>query len=586
MIRSMFRGDLPTRLRASAVAAAFACLLFLASALTLEGMLLWERVLPVAGFQAAALLSVLASVYHHSLRFHQAIRKGRYLRSALPDAAMMAAMIVVFRTPEALALVGAIRALHALAILSRNTGWGRRTLERLFRNPARATVVSFAAAIVCGTILLSLPRATTDLRGAPLEDALFTAASATCITGLVVVNTHADRDSDPSLPAFSFFGQLVILLLVQAGGLGIMTMSATGAAMMSGGRLTLRDRTVMANVLGEGSPMSAAGMLRSIVVMALAFETIGAAILTWRFLPLFPGEPGIAAWYGAFHAVSAFCNAGFSLFSRNLLDFRTDPVVNLTISGLILFGGLGFTVVAALLARTTWRGGLRGAFRRLPIHARLVLVVTAILVIGGALALLWLDAEGGLKGLPWKDRLWAAWFQSVSARTAGFNTIDLAATSRSAMLLYLFLMFVGASPGGTGGGIKTTTLALLLLSVRATLRGRNEVEVWGRTIAPRTMMKVVVVTLVSFAACLLACAILLATQRDLSTEQLMFETVSAFGTVGLSMGATPGLGVLGKLVITFLMYLGRIGPLTLTLAIGQKKFAGGLRYPEGRVIVG
>lgn len=586
MLHSLFRGDLPARLRASTVATAVSCLIVLASAFAIEGMLLWDEALPRIGLQAATALAILASGYHHFLRLAQAIRKFRYVRSMLPDLALIALTIAVFQAPEPLALFASIRALYVLAVLGRSTGWGRRALEGLFRNPAKVTLLSFLAVIALGTLLLSLPRATTDMQGAPLEDALFTATSAACVTGLVVANTADDEAADPSLPTFSLFGQIVILLLIQFGGLGIMTVSATGAALMAGGRISLRESSALARVLGEDSPMSAAGMLRGIVAMTLAFELAGAAFLSLRFLSHFPGDSGTAVWFGVFHAVSAFCNAGFSLFGRNLVDFRTDPVVNLTIGGLIIAGGLGFSVIAALAARRTWRTGPRGAFHHLPIHARMVLVVTATLTVVGALGILWLDADGSLQGLPLSDRLWAAGFQSVSARTAGFNTVDLSAASRSAVLLYLFLMFVGASPGGTGGGIKTTTFALLLLSVRATLRGRSDVEFGGRTIDSRTMMKVSVVTLTSFAACFVVCLILLALHPELSTEQLMFETVSAFGTAGLSMGTTPLLGLPGKLLITFLMYLGRIGPLTLTLAIGQQQFGTTVRYPEGRVMVG
>lgn len=586
MLRSLFKGDLPARLRASSGLVAATAFVFLGTALVLEGLLLWDQTPPLVGFYAVALLAVSASAYHHALGLGQALRKARYLRRALPDAVMVAAMIATAKVPAVLALIGALRAFYDLWMVALKTGAGRRIVEGLFRDPAKATLRSFAVAIALGTVFLSLPRATANGRGLPFVEALFTATSATCVTGLTVVNTSGDSALNPALPTFSLFGQLVILLLLQIGGLGIMTLSTAAAAMMAGGRLSLGERSLLASILDEDGPASATGILRSILGMTLAFEAVGALVLTWRFLPLFPDAPGQAAWHGVFHAVSAFCNAGFSLWNRSLLDFRTDPVVNLTISALVIAGGLGFTVVAALFAKKTWRGGLRGLFGRLPLHARLALTVTGLFLLGGMLALLWLDADGGLRGLPWGDRLWAAWFQSVSARTAGFNTIDLAGTSRAALLVYLFLMFVGASPGGTGGGIKTTTFGLLVLSIRATLRGREGVEVWGRRIAPRTMMKVSVVTLVSFGACLLASGILMATQPHLTIEQLMFETVSAFGTVGLSLGATPSLDALGKLVVTFLMYLGRVGPLTLTLAIGARRASSGLVYPEGRVIVG
>ena len=586
MILALFRGDLPERIRGSSVLVATASALFLAAATVLEALRLWDDWLPVAGFYAITLGTLLASAYHHALGYRQAIRKARYLRRNLPEAILAGGMLLVARAPEALALAGATRAIYDLWKAGLSTGAGRRVVDRVVRTPAQATLVSFAGAILVGTLFLSFPRATANGRGAPLIDALFTATSVTCVTGLVVANTSGDSGAAPGLPTFSLFGQLVILLLIQVGGLGIMTLSTAAAAMLAGGRMTLRKRSLLANVLDEDTPASATGVLRSVFLVTVAFEAVGALILTLRFLPVFPDAPGRAAWYGAFHAVSAFCNAGFSLWNQGLLRFRADPVVIFTLSGLIIAGGLGFAVIAVLFSPATWAGGVRRGLRRLPLHARLALTVTGLLLVAGTLTLLWLDADGGLRGLPWGDRLWAAWFQSVSARTAGFATIDVAATSRAALVVYLFLMFVGASPGGTGGGIKTTTFGLLVLSVRATLRGRADVVLWGRKIPAPTLMKVSVVTLVSFSACLLVSVLLLATQERLTTEQVMFETVSAFGTVGLSLNATSSLDTLGKLAITFLMYLGRVGPLTLTLAIGARKAAGRLDYPEGRVLVG
>lgn len=586
MFRDLLDGDLPARLRASSVVVAATGVLFLGVALVMEGLLLWDSALPLAGFYVTTLLSVAAAVWHHALRYVQALRKGRYLRATAPDALLLFVMLAVAQSPELLVVAGAMRTFYALYALARSTGWGRQATEALLRNPALATVASFAAVIAVGTVLLALPRAATDLRGIPLIDAFFTSVSATCVTGLTVVNTHGDVHSNPALPSFSLFGQIVLLLLIQAGGLGIMTLSAVGAVLAGGGRVSLRGRRLVADLLDHESPRTATGLLRSIVVMTFAFEATGAFLLAWRFSAIHPGDADVAAWHGVFHAVSAFCNAGFSLFGDSLAGFRADPLVNGVIGGLIIAGGLGFPTLVVLGARRTWKGGVRGAWWRLPIHARLALLTSALLLVGGMVALLWLDGDGGLAGLPWGERALAACFQSVSARTAGFNTIDMARTTRAAVVVYLFLMFVGASPGGTGGGIKTTTFALLLLSVRATLRGRADVVLWGRTVEPRTLVKVSVITLLSFAACLAACLVLLATQDLLSTEQVLFETASAYGTVGLSMGATPSLDTLGKVVISLLMYLGRVGPLTLTMAVGQQVRDPGLRYPEERVIVG
>jgi trk system potassium uptake protein TrkH len=559
--------------------------LFLAASIIVEGSLLWDNPVPLAGFYVLTLLSVAASLYHHILRLSQAVRKWRYVREALPDLLIMALMAAVARRPEALAVIGCLRVAYSWARVFSGTGIGKRFLGQMIRNPARTMVLTFVLVIATGTIILSLPRSTVDLRGAPIRDALFTATSATCVTGLVVMNTgNDDGRGDPLLPTFSLFGQVVILMLIQIGALGIMTLS-TSVALMMGDRLSLGETSLLSNILDEGGGLAVARMVRFILWMTLAFEAIGAAILTLRFLPMFPGDPGTAAWYGVFHAISAFCNAGFSLFGDSMTRFRTDPVVMPTISALILLGGLGFSVVASLFSRRTWSHGPRRGWQHLPVHARLVLATTAGLLVGGTVVILSLDSDGALKGLPAGERILAAAFQSISARTAGFNTVDIGATARTAVFAYLFLMFVGASPGGTGGGIKTTTFALLLLSVRATLRGRNEVEVFGRTVPHRTVFKVAVITLLSFGACLVISLLLLSTQARLSTEEILFEVTSAFGTVGLSMGATRELDTLGRLLITLLMFIGRLGPLTMTLAIGQMP-PKAVRYPEGRVLVG
>jgi trk system potassium uptake protein TrkH len=220
------------------------------------------------------------------------------------------------------------------------------------------------------------------------------------------------------------------------------------------------------------------------------------------------------------------------------------------------------------------------------LHAKLVLVTTAILIFSGTVLLLLLDRNGAQQGLSFEDRLWASFFQSVSARTCGFNTVDISKTSRSAVFVYLALMFIGASPGGTGGGIKTTTAALLILNIRAILLGREQVEVFGRTVPGKTIRKAIAISTLSFAVCFLVALLLLATQKGISMESLLFETVSAFGTVGLSMGATMKLDTFGRLCIIFLMFVGRVGPLTLTLALGQRPVQSGIRFPQERVTVG
>lgn len=577
-------GDLPEQLRKAALLTLTAGIVFVGATIAMESLLLWDAPGPRAGWYAIASLSILAALNYHRLRFGRAVRRWRALREALPDLVLMLAMALLVARPEAMAIAGTLRVAWATAWIAGSTNLGRRMLDGLVRAPAKATVLGFAVTIATGTLLLSMPRATLDGRGATLLDALFTATSANCVTGLIVMNTAPDIASAATLPTFSLFGQVVILLLIQAGGIGIMTLS-TSAAMMMGGRLSLQRRSMMADVLDEGTT-GVQRMMRYIVGMTLAFEAAGTVILSLRFLPMFPEAPGRAVWFGAFHAISAFCNAGFSLFGDSLTRFANDPIVLGTVMVLIVAGGLGFTVVAALTSFDTWHGGWRGAFRRLPIHVRIVLVTSASLIVLGFVGLLGLDGDGALADLDPGSRIVAALFQSVSARTAGFNTIDIANTSRTAMLVFLVLMFIGASPGGTGGGIKTTTFALVVLAARATLRGHPQVEVFGRTVPYPTVQKAAVISLLFIIAWAMGAGLLLATQEQLGTEQILFETTSAIGTVGLSMGATAQLDDLGKVVITFLMYLGRIGPLTLTLALGRRMQGHAIRYPEGKVVVG
>lgn len=577
-------GDLPEQLRKAALLTLTAGIVFVGATIAMESLLLWDATGPRTGWYAIASLSILAALNYHRLRFARAVRRWRALRESLPDLALMLAMALLVARPEAMAIAGTLRVAWATAWIAGSTNLGRRMLDGLVRAPAKATVLGFAVTIATGTLLLSMPRATLDGRGATLLDALFTATSANCVTGLIVMNTAPDIASAATLPTFSLFGQVVILLLIQAGGIGIMTLS-TSAAMMMGGRLSLQRRSMMADVLDEGTT-GVQRMMRYIVGMTLAFEAVGTVILSLRFLPMFPEAPGRAVWFGAFHAISAFCNAGFSLFGDSLTRFANDPIVLGTVMVLIVAGGLGFTVIAALTSFDTWHGGWRGAFRRLPIHVRIVLVTSASLIVLGFVGLLVLDGDGALADLDPGSRIVAALFQSVSARTAGFNTIEIANTSRTAMLVFLVLMFIGASPGGTGGGIKTTTFALVLLAARATLRGHPQVEVFGRTVPYPTVQKAAVISLLFIIAWAMGAGLLLATQEQLGTEQILFETTSAIGTVGLSMGATAQLDGLGKVVITFLMYLGRIGPLTLTLALGRRMQGHAVRYPEGKVVVG
>ena len=439
---------------------------------------------------------------------------------------------------------------------------------------------SFALVIAAGTLLLSLPFAHS---GEPVSllDALFTSTSAVCVTGLTVVDTGS---------GFSPAGQTVVLALIQVGGLGLMTFAVfVGVAL--GRKVAFTDRMVIQDSMHHTPKSGVRRLVRYVLAFTLATEAAGAALLWLRFRGQYPA--GAAVWHSVFHSVSAFCNAGFGLLTDNLVRYRGDVLVNLVITGLIIVGGLGFLVNMELWDQVRLR--LRGRRAPLPtLHARLALTVTGALLLGGTAAFLALEWGNVLRGLPVGERVLAAWFQSVTPRTAGFNTIDFGRVSSDTLFLTIFLMFVGASPGSTGGGIKTTTFGLLVALVVARWRGQGRATVFHRTIPHAVMDRALTLALLAWALVSLAIGLLVATETrgvpfgaaEPRFVALMFEAVSAFGTVGLSTGITPSLSAAGKLVLVALMYAGRVGPLTLVLAVGPRHERGRFRYAEENVMVG
>ncbi len=432
-------------------------------------------------------------------------------------------------------------------------------------NAARVVVLSFASVILVGTILLTFPTATSDGVGTGFVNALFTATSATCVTGLIVQDTPV---------YFTSFGQMVILVLIQLGGLGIMAYSAFLAILL--GRFTLGQRAMVQEMLEE--ERNVLRMVFYIFKMTFLVELLGALFLFSRWFFYFDA-PVKALYYSVFHSVSAFCNAGFSLFSDSLSGFVSDPVVNGVIMGLIVLGGFGFIVVYEIVRKMKDRRSL------LSTHTRLVLTMSALLTAVGFLAIFFFEFDGALLDHPLGAKVWASLFQAITPRTAGFNTILISALSPVTLCLIVILMFLGASPGSTGGGIKTTTSAILLLSLRSILRGKQNIEVFGRTI-PSSIVYRAVGLLVGALLLLSSMFLLLLVFEQKPFLSLLFEAVSAFGTVGLSTGITPDLTTVGKFIIIILMFGGRIGPLTLAIAMTRRMRTGTVAYPEARVIVG
>jgi trk system potassium uptake protein TrkH len=469
--------------------------------------------------------------------------------------------------------VGCLALRQALTLLRPFTPWAAtgHTPRAPRFSPARVIASSFAGAILAGTVLLMLPAATRDGRGTGFVDALFTATSAVCVTGLTVLDTPTH---------FSRLGQVVILLLIQVGGLGIMTFS-TFLAIALRQRIGIQDRMVMQDLLEESNIETLKRMIVGILKMTFVIECLGALALTWAWYD--EAETLRQAVYlGIFHSVAAFNNAGFALFSDSLMRYRGDVLVNLTITSLIILGGLGFTVIFSLPELRRWRPG---KLPRLPCHSKLVLATTGILIGGGTAVFLLAESSRTMADFTWSERLLAAYFLAVTPRTAGFNTVDTASLTDLSLFITIILMFIGASPAGTGGGVKTSTLALLVLSIRAILRRRDEVEVFSRTIPRETVHKALVIIAFSFSLINVFTIMLLLTD-EAPLLPTMFEVVSAFGTVGLSMGLTPHLTTAGKIVILTMMFIGRVGPLTMALALGERHERARFAYPGERVMVG
>ncbi len=470
---------------------------------------------------------------------------------------------LLYNRPLSLAgLLGLRQLIMAVRTVSRHRR-GREAIEWLWTHPVEFLALGFAATIAFGTVLLLLPASTVLPRGVSVVDALFTSTSAVCVTGLTVVDTAT---------IYSPFGWGVIAALIQVGGIGVMALS-TLAAVVAGRRLGLAQSGAVAASMETTTPIDAVKLVRVVIYATLITELAGAVILFASFVPDMPLVDAIG--FAVFHAISAFCNAGFALWTDNLVPYSGFAPVVLTVAFLIILGGLGFLVLAEL---GEWFGSRVRRRRPLTLHARIVLVVTAVLLAGGTVLFALFEWEGALEGLSWPDKILNSFFQSVTTRTAGFNTVPMSGLTGATVLLFIVLMFIGASPGSTGGGIKTSTAATIFLAVRAFIRGREAVEVGGRTIPQSTVVRAVVLVTLSATACIVGFLLLLMTQ-DVRFESLFFETVSAFGTVGLSIGATAQVDDAGKLVLVALMYVGRVGPLTLILLLGTSGGAR-LRYPE------
>jgi trk system potassium uptake protein TrkH len=489
-------------------------------------------------------------------------------RWALPLAIVVLAVPLIARA-ELDAVLAALAVIESLLLVQALRGGPTfaELIQQFVQRPALLLLSTFAGIAGAGAVILTFPAAATEGRIAPL-DALFTSMSATCVTGLAVLDTPT---------AFSTFGHVTILVLIQIGGLGMMVLS-TFATVILGGRLTLRGEQALGSVLELGSPGDAYRLVRFIVAATLAIEAVGAGLLSLAFLG-HGLDPADAIWRGVFHSISAFCNAGFALQSDSIVMFQSDPLVLLVHALLIIFGGLGFVVLAWL-----WSRAIRRERRRAPVQVRVVLWGSSLLVMVGALLYGLLEWHASLAGLSAVDKLSNAVFQSVTTRTAGFNSVDLTVMKPATILLAIGLMFIGASPGGTGGGIKVTTVAVLTAAIPDLVNPRGGASLFGRSVGPAILQRAATITVVATMTASLSLFVLLISE-DAPFELLAFEVISALGTVGLTLGVTPGLSATGKLVILATMFVGRVGPLTLALALGRRT-ASPIAYPETRIMVG
>jgi trk system potassium uptake protein TrkH len=450
-----------------------------------------------------------------------------------------------------------------------------RTFFSRHLSPTRIFVLSFAAVILTGGILLRFPFSATQghLR---FVDALFTSTSAVCVTGLVVIDVGKD---------LSILGQVITIFLFQIGGLGIITFSTVFFVLMGRG-ISFKGREIVQSTFLHTPRRDFIVIAKSVLWFTFITESIGTLFLFIRFSMDFP--TGTALYHALYNAISAFNNCGYSLFSDSLMGYQGDLIVNLTIMGLIVHGGIGFVVQYEILAK------LKGVQKKFSVHTKIVIISTAVLIVSGALLFYLFERNHIIRDVPIGTKILTCLFQSITPRTCGFNTVDIGLLTNATLLLLIVLMFIGASPGSTGGGIKTTSFALLLLMIWNRMKGNEEVNIFNRTIPREIISRTISIIFASVFSIAIITSVLLITgggnlppteSRYFFVEYL-FDTVSAFGTVGLSMGITPKLNDIQKYALIIMMFAGRVGPLTLAFSLSRSTERRGLTYAEEGVMVG
>lgn len=439
------------------------------------------------------------------------------------------------------------------------------------KSTTRQIAFGFAMIILAGTLLLSLPIANRSGHGDPLS-ALFTATSATCVTGLVVADTYQN---------WTIFGQLVILCMIQVGGLGFMTIGAYISVLLKK-RIGLKERERLQESVNTLEIAGVVRLVKKIVQGALCIEGLGAVLLAFRFVPRFGAARGI--YFAVFHAISAFCNGGFDLMGvdeaySSLVAFEGDIVVNLVVVTLILVGGIGF-IVWDDVARHKWH------FRKYLLHSKIVLTTTLVLTAAGTVLFLVTEDQAAFAGMGPLERFLGALFSSVTPRTAGFNSVDTAALSNSGKMLTMLMMFIGGSPGSTAGGVKTTSMIVLLFYAVAMVLNRVDINLFGRRLTDEVVKKANAVVVINATLTIIATIVIMALQPLLNFEDVLFEVLSAIGTVGMTVGITRDLNIISQVIIIVLMYCGRLGSLSFALVFAQKSASASVRQPQEKIIVG
>lgn len=465
----------------------------------------------------------------------------------------------------------------------------RYSFSRFIRHlsPTRIIVIGFLTLIAVGTALLSLPISSNSPEGTNLVDAFFTSTSAVCVTGLVVLNTATH---------WTAFGKMVIIMLIQVGGLGFMTV-LTMFFLLRRRKITFKERLLIQESLNQNTLNGIVRLVKNILLGTIIIETIGAVIIALRFIP----ERGIlqAIPIGIFQSVSSFCNAGFDILGPNSIEpYATDFIINFSFIALIVIGGLGFTVwIDVMKAVSLYRKGqhtVRQVMARMELHTKIVLTATLFLLTAGTVLFFAFEYsnEKTIGGFNLWGKFIASFMQSATTRTAGYAAIPQGELTYASKFLSIILMFIGGSPAGTAGGIKTVTVAVLLISAISVTHGENKIFIWGRRISFSTMQKSLAVFLVSIGVLVFATMVLTVTERNMPVDyqfmDLFFETASALGTTGISTGITPHLSTLGRVVISVVMFIGRIGPVSIVFALARRQNDAVMlvEYPEGNVMVG